>query len=601
MAADRIAELLARAEAERSAGRGAEASRAYDEAAVVARAEDDLDSWARAALGAASVQVFGAEPGRLPAVLYDVLVRTTDDVLRARLAAALARCWVYAGETDRALRFSDEAVHRAHLANDPSVLADALDAALAVHWGPDDLEVRRELTAELDEIAAHLADPDARLQAHLWGLQIACETLDVQAMHRQMRALELLGEESPRALFFAATRRVMLDLLRDRTDTSAHLLALAEVAGREACLADTWMVIAGMGAYAGIQSGELGSVVALVDQVEEFAVSEGIRVMHAEIAYLRVMAGEVEGARTLIDTFHGGVLDALPRDVNWLLTLQLVLEVALALGDTALVTQAAGLLSPYAGRAVVNAGAVMFHGTTDDTLSRAFAQLGRDSEAAQLRARALATYERIGAQWWRRRLESVAAPARSALPPIPTRIHLRPAAGGLWLVGPDATPVAALRGFEYLRELVGRPGQQISVLDMVGSRGAVVDESGTGELADRQALAAYRARLADLDTEIDEAEDWADQGRLAAAREERAALLDELGRVAGLGGRPRTSGSSQERARVAVKKAISAALTRIETVDPSLAHHLRTCIATGLTCSYQPEPGSLRTWVLAAD
>ena len=75
-----------------------------------------------------------------------------------------------------------------------------LDAALAAHWGPDELDVRRSLATRLDETAAHVLNPGARLQAHLWGLQVACETLDIQAIHRQIRALELLGEESARAL-----------------------------------------------------------------------------------------------------------------------------------------------------------------------------------------------------------------------------------------------------------------------------------------------------------------------------------------------------------------------------------------------------------------
>ena len=90
--------------------------------------------------------------------------------------------------------------------------------------GPRRPRRRRALAARLDEVAAHVLDPDARLQAHLWGLQVACESLDVQAIHRQMRALERLGEESPRALFFAASRRLMLDLLRGRTDTTARLI-----------------------------------------------------------------------------------------------------------------------------------------------------------------------------------------------------------------------------------------------------------------------------------------------------------------------------------------------------------------------------------------
>ena len=101
-------------------------------------------------------------------------------------------------------------------------MADCLDAARAPHWGPDEFDVRRSLATRLDETAAHVLDPGTRLLAHLWGLQVACEALDIQAIHRQIRALELLGEESARALFFAASRRLMLDLLRGRTDTTPH-------------------------------------------------------------------------------------------------------------------------------------------------------------------------------------------------------------------------------------------------------------------------------------------------------------------------------------------------------------------------------------------
>ena len=130
------------------------------------------------------------------------------------------------------MQFADEAVEHAERVDAPELLADCLDAALAAHWGPDELDVRRALAAQLDDVAAHVLDPDARLQAHLWGLQVACETLDLHGMHRQMRALELLGEESPRALFFAASRRLMLDLLRGRTDTSDQLIERRRSSGR---------------------------------------------------------------------------------------------------------------------------------------------------------------------------------------------------------------------------------------------------------------------------------------------------------------------------------------------------------------------------------
>jgi hypothetical protein len=137
----------------------------------------------------------------------------------------------------------------------------------------------------------------------------------------------------------------------------------------------------------------------------------------------------------------------------------------------------------------------------------------------------------------------------------------------------------------------------VPALDLVGAGTGVVVEAGLGELLDEQAVDAYRRRLRDLEQEISEAEEWSDLGRLDAARVERDALVDELARGTGLGGRARTAGSSQERARVAVTKAIGAAISRIATVDEPLARHLQGSVRTGLTCSYEQDGEDL-TWVL---
>ena len=587
-----VADLLDRAAAERAAGRGAAASKLFDEAATNCRQAGDLQGWTEAVLGAASVYLFGSEPGKLPAQLYDVLCRTTDDTNRARIAAALARCWAYAGHAARAVQFSDEAVSRAQLVGDPELVADCLDAALAARWGPDDLDLRRSLADRLDEIAAHVLNPDTRLQAHLWGLQVACEVLDIPTMHRQIRALELLGEETPRALFFAASRRLMLDLLRGRFDTTERLIGIATQAAERASLADAWLVLTAMEAYSAAQSGDTVRCAAGAEQAQTFAVAEGATVVSAEAAFLWTCAGRSDRARSLVDTFHGRVLDELPRDVNWLLTVQCVLEAALFVADREVITTAFRLLTPYEGRSVINAGAVMFHGLTDDTLSRAARFLGDNAVADRLSARALATYERLGAQWWRQRLGRVETPADAA-----SRLHLHPVAGGLWLVGSEtvATPLPPLRGFEYLRVLVRRPGVPVSALDLV--RAGTV-ESGLGQVADQQALSAYRHRLRDLDQELADADQFSDIGRSASLSDERDALIAELARVTGLGGRPRTSGSSQERARVGVKKAISTAVDRIATIDKPLAQHLRTCLHTGLSCTYDPGPDHPMTWIL---
>jgi tetratricopeptide (TPR) repeat protein len=591
-----VADLLDRADAARAAGRTAVAAELYEQAIIRCEHSEDLAAWTRALLGAASVYVFGAEPGKLPAQLYDMLVRTSDDADRARLAAALARCWVYAGQASRAVRFADEAVERAQSAGRPELIAEGLDAALAAHWGPDELCERVELATRLDNAAAHILDPDARLRAHLWGLQIACEVLDVQAVQRHLRALERLGEESFRARFFSASRRLMFDLMRGETDTAAALIDAAAAAAAHACLPDAWMVVESMKAYTAIQTGSPTTCATIAAECEEFAAAEAVTVVYAEAAYLWTAAGDTERARALVRTFYGAALHNLAQDVNWLLTLQCVLEASIATGEAEITKTAAELLTPYTGRAVFNAGAVMFHGLTDDTLARAAAVLGDSHTADRLRAQALTTYQRIGARWWHDRL------AAWSPPPIPKvgPVKLIPGSEGLWLVGPahETVPVRALRGFGYLRDLLRQPGRSISALDLVTRDTGSVLQPDLGEIIDRQALDAYRRRLTDIDQDLAEAEDWSDIGRLEALRAERAALLHELRGATGLGGRQRTTGSSYERARVAATKAIVAAIDRIATVDEALGRHLRATIHTGLNCSYQPEPDDRREWIL---
>ncbi len=85
---------------------------------------------------------------------------------------------------------------------------------------------------------------------------------------------------------------------------------------------------------------------------------------------------------------------------------------------------------------------------------------------------------------------------------------------------------------------------------------------------------------------------------LGQLRLEREALLHEVGAAAGLAGRRRRFGSAGERARVAVQKAIAAAVTRIEHHDPALARLLRDTVRTGATCRYDPDPARQVSWLL---
>jgi hypothetical protein len=556
----------------------------------------EVDPRTQAALDLAGTYLFGTDPGGLPAVLFEAYDASDADLDRALLGAALARCWAYARERNRAVPFAVAAVRHAEATGDAGVLADALDAALATHWGPDELEVRVDLAGKLADTAAHLADAETRLKAHLWLLTVAAETLDVSALNRQVRALERLGEESRRALFFAATRRLMLDLMRGRTDTVAALLALAAETADE--LPDGAMVVAALTGYSAVQTGDRGDAVTAAARVgEAIAEQEGIREIVAEIAWIHLGLGRTDDARRLASTFDERTLTALPRDHNYLLVLQLLLDVALDTGLDELVATITPLLLPYAGRAVINAGAVMFHGVTDDTLARACARLGDAERAAALREKALATYRRIGATWWRERLEAgtdpTSEPARS------TAMTLRPGLAGVWFVGRGSTESAipARRGLEHLHALLTHPGTDLPALHLAGGA-ETVDQAGLGSVIDDRALAAYRRRLAEIDTELDEADAQSDAPRSTALAAERDALLQQVSAATGLGGRPRHTGSSAERARVTVRKAIATALDAIHAVDPVVARHLTTQVRTGLTCRYEPDPDAPVDWRL---
>ena len=180
---------------------------------------------------------------------------------------------------------------------------------------------------------------------------------------------------------------------------------------------------------------------------------------------------------------------------------------------------------------------------------------------------------------------------RRIAPAEPTqRATMRPEAG-TWHIDFNGASVHApdLKGFWHLRELVARPHQSVAALALVG---ATIDESisagDTGPVLDPEALRAYRRRLAALDEELDAAALRGDAKRQAERTAERDALIAELKRATGLGGRPRRSGSPAEKARLNVTRTIRHAINDLMTRAPELAAHLDESVVTGVSCRYEP-------------
>jgi predicted ATPase len=144
------------------------------------------------------------------------------------------------------------------------------------------------------------------------------------------------------------------------------------------------------------------------------------------------------------------------------------------------------------------------------------------------------------------------------------------------------------KGLQYLATLIASPGRDVHVLELAGGS---VDEPAS-ELLDDTARTAYRRRLAELEEDLEEAERFADPERVARLQDERDALYEELSSAIGLGGRPRLSASSAERARKAVTNRLRDTLVRVEQEDPELGAHLRASVRMGSVCAYRPEPRS---------
>ncbi|MGV9311079.1 ATP-binding protein [Streptomyces sp. NPDC003691] len=148
------------------------------------------------------------------------------------------------------------------------------------------------------------------------------------------------------------------------------------------------------------------------------------------------------------------------------------------------------------------------------------------------------------------------------------------------------------KGLLDLRTLLTHAGRDIPAVRLLSPDGGaeVIAARGLGgdPVLDDEAKARYRARLEQLDDEIDRAAERGDTARAAEFTRERQALLDQLRTAAGLGGRTRRLGDEAERARKTVTARIRDTLRKLDSLHPELAAHLRDSITTGAHCSYRP-------------
>ena len=161
--------------------------------------------------------------------------------------------------------------------------------------------------------------------------------------------------------------------------------------------------------------------------------------------------------------------------------------------------------------------------------------------------------------------------------------------GDVWTVAfaGRRSHVKHARGLADLAILLAHPGERIHASQLAGGGEAVVEATHDPVLDDR-ARFEMRARLATLESLIEEAEARGDARVALRADDERAALLAELRAATGVHGRKRNFSDSAEKARKAVTGRIRDSIDKLRATMPELARHLDESVETGSYCCYAP-------------
>jgi hypothetical protein len=629
----RIEAMLAAGDARLRTGDDGGAAHAFGQAAAAARRHERWDLLARAALGfaagLASFEVPLMERRQIALLEEAVAILPGDSPLRPLVLARLSVALSLMGTDDRRLRLADEAVRLARTGDDVAALASAIAARCDAIAGPDHVTERLGAATEIVALAQRVDDVGLELLGRRHRIVALLELRDLLGFDAEVAAFasgaERLGD--PLYSWCVPLWQAMRAEAAGRLDDAEDLAREARSIGTSGGSANAAMlervvalcIASDRGDVAGLDTAARDVLAAYPDLVTP-------PLRHIVTGWVDAEAGRLDGVRRDLAELARTDLALLPRDQEWLASLAQLVMAAAAVGDRPVLEAAYEHLLPYAGlgcfegvaaidRGVVDrflalaaghlgdlaaverhapaalaggeaAGALVAAHTAADC-ARAFAATGASARAAELAADAAGRYEALG-------LDHRAAPLRrlAALsPPAPDAgVATLVREGEAWAFTFDGTTarVRHAKGIADLAVLLANGPREVHVRTLEGVDGAPA--TAAQPALDDTAVAAYRARVRDLEAELDDADRRADDERSSRLAAERDAIVEELTRGLGLGGRRRSAGSDpDERLRKAVSARVRASIDRLEALHPALGLHLRHAVRTGYWCSYAPE------------
>jgi tetratricopeptide (TPR) repeat protein len=584
------------------------------------------------ALGAVSGEGFLEVDTGLVRLLEMALSRVAEDGARARLLARLAHALL--GDTGAAARrraLVEDALVLARRSGDRAVLAEVLDARLHALWDPGGALDRLAAAGEIIDLARGSADLERERRGLFWRFVALMELGRVAEAEAALAAFDrearVAGDAA--AGVMVVSRHAMLAAVRGRFGAAQALIAQVADQGQRVGLADTGRLVGTVqGEMIAMLRGGPPAAEAEAGLAELYAAARRSpgHLYEATAARLLVFLGRLaEAALELQRALPGVLAGSGPR---WLGAAADLAVVAVATGDTPAAARLYPVLAGYRGRLVVWAGANTVTGPVSHHLGILAAHLGRLDDAVELLTEAAVWEEETGAlpflastlaaladtltrrgcdgdaeralDHQRRAREiavrlSMSGLLASLAPPADEWTLRRDGPDWLLAAGDERARLRDSRGVAYLRALLAAPGREITALDLVAG-GEGLTSAAAEPVLDTAARDAYRRRLAALDDVLDAADAVGDSTRAQQAATERDALLGELRRATGLGGRDRGVPGADERARVNVTRTLRATLDRITDAAPRAGAHLKASIRTGRACRYQPAPGGPPRW-----
>lgn len=601
----------------------------FDAAYLAAHRLGNGPAMARAALGLGGVWVHEHRTAA-DAALVRARQRQALAMVPPRSVPALRLRARLAGEAD--YRASEHAaifavLAEARTAGDPVALAEALSLAHHCVLGPGHGALRLELAEELIGLAPLTGRRGDLLMGLLWRTADLFAAADPHAERclSELRGL-LAAEDHLAAGFVVSAMEVMLAVRAGRLAQAEQLAAACAERGAAAGDIDATGWYGGQLASIRWYQGRLAELLPTLSELVNSPMLSAVdNAYFAALAVAAASAGDRRLAVSMLARLRGRDLADLPRSSSWLSTMCGVVEAAHLLADADTAARAATLLAPFADLPMIASLGVTCFGSVRQALGVAALTTGdADAAAAHLRA---AVHDNLALGHWpaavlsRWRLGQALA-IRHGSRDERARAELETAtreAGELGMALPTCRAAAEVRapmivcrrrgrqwrielggrvalveqsvGMRHLATLIANPDSEIRACDLAAGPGGGPDDgdgASAQPLLDDLARRTYRQRLATLQDEIEELEAMNDAERAAALRAEREWLVDELAAATGMGGRTRRFTGHEERARIAVGKAIRRAVNRIAAADPVIGDELRATVQTGLRCSYRP-------------